>query len=60
MFDDDLESRKKKPGLKPLDSMSVDELENYIADMRAEIARAEAEIKKKKAYHDAASSFFKK
>ena len=60
MLDEDLEPRKKKPGPKPLDNMSVEELEDYIAGMKAEIERADAEIKKKKAYRDAASSFFKK
>jgi uncharacterized small protein (DUF1192 family) len=59
MFDDDNEPQKKKAPLKKLDNFSVDELYEYIAEMQAEIVRAEAEIKKKKAASDAASSFFK-
>lgn len=59
MFDDDLDPRTKKPTLKKLDNMSVEELENYIASMRAEIARVEEEIKRKRAYLAAASSLFK-
>ena len=59
MFDD-LEPRKKAPVLKNLEPMSVDELEAYVADMKAEITRAEAEISKKKNYAATASSFFKK
>lgn len=59
MFDDDNEPQKKKPQLKKLDNFSVDELYEYIAEMQAEIVRAEAEIKKKKAASDAAATFFK-
>lgn len=59
MFDDELEPRTKKPALKKLDPMSVEELEAYIAAMTAEIERANAEIARKKAYLNAASSFFK-
>ena len=39
--------------------MSVDELQAYVDEMKAEISRTEAEIAKKKAYANAASSFFK-
>ena len=60
MLDEDLEPRKKKPVLKNLDVMSVEELEDYVAEMKTEIERVAAEIKKKRAYRDAASSFFKK
>lgn len=52
--------QKKKPQPKNLSSLSVDELHEYIAEMKAEIARTEDEIKKKKASADAASLFFKK
>lgn len=60
MFDDELEPRKKPKTLKNLEPMSVHELEEYVADMKEEITRAEAEISKKKNYAAAASSFFKK
>ena len=59
MFDD-LEPRKKPPVLKNLEPMSVDELTAYVAEMKEEIIRVEAEISKKKNYATAASSFFKK
>ncbi len=58
MFDD-LEPRKKPQGLKNLEPMSVDELQAYVQDMKAEITRAETEIAKKQAYAQAASGFFK-
>lgn len=60
MFDDELEPRKKAAALRNLEPMSVDELAAYVADMKAEITRVEAEISKKKSYAEAASSFFKK
>ena len=59
MFDDDLEPQKQMPNLKNLEPLSIDELEQYIAEMHEEISRTEVEIKKKKAHMDAASSVFK-
>ncbi len=59
MFDPELEPQKKTPKLRNLEPMSVDELTVYVEEMKAEIVRTEAEIAKKKAYANAASSFFK-
>lgn len=59
MFDDDNEPRKKAKTLKNLEPMSVDELESYIEEMKAEIIRTTDEIQRKKAHMDAASSIFK-
>ncbi len=59
MFDDDLDPRTKKPVLKKLDNYSIDELHAYIKNMKAEIARVETEIKRKKAATDAAANIFK-
>ncbi len=59
MFDDDLDPKKKAAKLKNLEPMSVDELEAYVTDLKSEIMRAEVEIARKKAYAQAASSFFK-
>jgi uncharacterized small protein (DUF1192 family) len=59
MFDDDLDPKTKRPALKKLDNMSVDELELYIISMQEEIERVRAEVAKKKAYQQAADSFFK-
>jgi uncharacterized small protein (DUF1192 family) len=58
--EEDFLPQKKKPQLKKLDSLSVDELRDYIEEMKSEIARVEAEIKRKQASADAASLFFKK
>jgi uncharacterized small protein (DUF1192 family) len=59
MFDDEIEAQKKKPALKLLDKLSIDELEAYIVELRGEITRTEGEIARKKAHASAASSFFK-
>lgn len=48
-----------KPGTRNLDTLSVDELKEYIADMKVEIARVEAEIDKKQGSRAAAESVFK-
>ena len=48
-----------RPGRPTLDRMGVAELEAYIAELRAEIAGAEAEIGRKQKLRNAADSFFK-
>ena len=55
----DLEPQKKKPKLKNLDEMSIASLDEYIQELRTEIARAEAKIKDKKIARDGAESVFK-
>ncbi len=57
--DDDLDPRTKKAKLRNLDAMSVEELHDYIAQMKEEIVRVEAEIVKKQKHMNAASSLFK-
>ena len=59
MFDDDLEPKNKPNQLRNLEPMSLDELHDYIDDLKQEIVRAESEIERKKKSMDAASSFFK-
>ncbi|MGE4313202.1 MAG: DUF1192 domain-containing protein [Pseudobdellovibrionaceae bacterium] len=59
MFDDDDQPRNKPAQLKNLEPMSLPELREYIEALKGEIARAEAEITRKEAVHQAASSFFK-
>ena len=59
MFDDDLDPRTKKPKLRNLDALSVEELRDYIDELEAEIVRVEAEIGKKQKHMNAASSLFK-
>ena len=60
MFEDENEPLKKKPQLKKLDSLSIDELQDYITELKSEITRTEAEIARKKASSAAADMFFKK
>jgi uncharacterized small protein (DUF1192 family) len=57
---DDLEPLKKKSQPRNLDPMSVEELREYIAVLKAEIARVEEKIKAKQSHASAAASFFKK
>jgi len=56
---DDLEPQNRPPQKKNLDVMSIDELEEYVLALQAEIARTEDEIAKKKAHLDGADSLFK-
>jgi uncharacterized small protein (DUF1192 family) len=60
MDEEDLEPQRKKPAQKPLDGLSIEELQRYIGDLRAEIARAEAAIAAKRAHRSGAESLFRK
>ena len=59
MDTDDLEplAGPKKP--KDLEIMSIKALQEYIAELKAEIERAEAEINAKQSHRSAADAFFK-
>ena len=59
MDTDDLDPKTKRPKLRNLDPMGVEELQNYIAELKEEIARVEADIAKKKQHLSAAASLFK-
>lgn len=59
MFDEDLPKPKTAEFPRNMDSMSVDELADYIADLKEEIEKAEQDIAQKKASADAAASVFK-
>ena len=59
MFDDDLDPQTKKTKPKDLSVMSLEELQDYVQDLKNEIVRVEAEIDKKAAYSQQAESFFK-
>ncbi len=59
MFEDDLDPRHPKKILKPLDNYSIDELKEYIENLKSEIVRAEENIVKKEAVKNAAANFFK-
>jgi uncharacterized small protein (DUF1192 family) len=60
MDDEDLAPRKAKPAPKNLDPMSIEELGDYIAELKAEITRVESEITKKKKVRDGAAALFRK
>ncbi|MGQ0528141.1 MAG: DUF1192 domain-containing protein [Alphaproteobacteria bacterium] len=60
MFDEDFLPKKKPAGVtRNLVDMSVSELEDYIAELKAEIKRTEDDIVCKKASQAAAASVFK-
>lgn len=56
---DDLEPTRKKIEKPDLELMSIDELNDYIAEMQAEISRAEASISAKQDHKSGAEAFFK-
>jgi uncharacterized small protein (DUF1192 family) len=58
--DEDLPVRKRRR-LEPLflDTLSVEELRDYIGELRDEIARVEADIGRKQSHRSAADAFFK-
>ena len=57
---DDLEPLKKKSQPRNLDPMSIEELQDYVATLKAEIVRVEDKMKAKQSHAAAAASFFKK
>jgi uncharacterized small protein (DUF1192 family) len=56
---DDLEPRQRPKQRRDLTPMSVDELETYIADMEAEIARVREAIEAKKRHRAGIEGLFK-
>ncbi|MEQ8697302.1 MAG: DUF1192 domain-containing protein [Bauldia litoralis] len=60
MDTDDLEPRPTLTSPPNLDRMSVDELEAYVADLEAEIARVQSMIAAKQDHRSSAESVFKK
>lgn len=58
---EEMEPRAKSPaGLnRPLDSLSVDELEVYAQELEAELARVRAEQERKRSYRAGLDTFFK-
>lgn len=57
---DDLDPKTAKPKKKDLEVMGVEALNDYIADLEAEIARARAAIAAKGDARSVAESFFRK
>ncbi|MEE8227354.1 MAG: DUF1192 family protein [Kiloniellales bacterium] len=56
---EDLEPRKQPPKPKDLESMGVEELEEYLAELESEAERVREKIAAKKAYLSGADSLFK-
>lgn len=60
MFDDDLPKPKPEAVFpRNLERLSVSDLEDYVVELEQEIVKVQAEIDRKRASQDAASSFFK-
>jgi uncharacterized small protein (DUF1192 family) len=59
MDTDDLEPRKTPTVKKDLERMSITDLQEYIQELKAEIARTEAAIAKKNRARQGAEGFFK-
>ena len=59
MLIDDLEPQKQSKKPKPLDTLSIDELKEYVTELKAEIVRVEAAIGAKQAHMAAMASLFK-
>jgi uncharacterized small protein (DUF1192 family) len=62
MMDDDDGPVRKRARLEKLvlDTLGVDELREYIAELKAEIARVEADIDRKQGHRSAADAFFRR
>jgi len=58
--DEDELPRPKLVVTRNLERMSIDELNDYIAELEAEIARVRADIKKKQSVMAAGDAFFRK
>ena len=59
MDPEDLLPRKVQPPKKNLEIMGVSELEDYIAELEAEVARARAMIDSKQSHRSGAEALFK-
>jgi uncharacterized small protein (DUF1192 family) len=59
--DDDLPVRKRTRLEKlVLDTLGIEEMRDYIEELRAEIARVEADIDRKQSHRSAADAFFRR
>ena len=59
--DDDVPVRKRSRLERlVLDPLGIEELRDYIGELREEIARVEADIARKQSHHSAADVFFRK
>jgi uncharacterized small protein (DUF1192 family) len=60
MDPEELEPKKPVAALKPLDPLSIAELEHYISELEAEIVRARGAITSKQAIRSGADGLFKR
>lgn len=60
IFDEDSDPRHKKTTLRPLDKMSVSELEEYLQALESETQRVAAEVKRKQSHMQAMDALFGK
>ncbi|MCR9257104.1 MAG: DUF1192 domain-containing protein [Alphaproteobacteria bacterium] len=60
MFDDEEKPRPRAFEKRVLDPLSLEELEDYIADLETEIARCREAIASKKGHRGAADALFSK
>jgi uncharacterized small protein (DUF1192 family) len=60
MDEEELEPRRKRPQPKDLSVMGIAELEAYITELEAEMARARAEITAKRGQRHGAEALFKR
>ncbi len=60
MDEEDLAPQRQKPKPKDLTLMGIEELEEYIAGLDSEIARAQAEIAAKRKQRSGAEAIFKR
>ncbi len=60
MDEEDLAPQRQEPKLKDLTLMGIEELDEYIAGLDSEIARARAEIAAKRKQRSGAEAIFKR
>jgi uncharacterized small protein (DUF1192 family) len=60
LTDNDEDGAKKPPALKPLEPLSIAELETYIETLESEIARARRAIETKRSIRGGAESIFRR
>jgi uncharacterized small protein (DUF1192 family) len=60
MEEDELEPRRKRAQLRDLTLLGVEELESYIAELEAEIARVRLEVSAKLGQRRGAEALFKR
>lgn len=60
IFDDENDPKTKRAKPRALDKMSVPELRDYVAQLKEEILRVEADIAKKDTHRSAVDALFKK